>query len=109
MSKMAAHSNIGGLFPEAGILLTAKSNQRAVAYCAAAEQDERSGFILTAALEWRLAAESYAWDAEEANRCWLNWERLMQLPRMLANAIGGETLATMPGGEDEILSTRLAA
>ena len=106
---MAAHSNIGGLFPEAGILLTAKSNDQALSYCAAAERDERAGFVLTAAFEWRLAAESYAWDAEEADRCWLNWERLMHLPRILANAIGGETLAMMPEKEDEILATRLAA
>lgn len=109
MNTMAAHSNIGGLFPEAGILLTAKSNERALTYCAAAENDERAGFLLTAAFEWRLAAESYAWDTEEADRCWRNWERLMHLPRMMANVIGCETLTMMPEEEDEVLATRLAA
>ena len=84
---MAAHSNLGGLFPHAGILLTAKSNQQALAYCAAAEKDERSGFVLTAAFEWRLAAEAFAWDTDEADRCWMNWERLMGLPRALARLI----------------------
>jgi hypothetical protein len=91
---MAAHSNFGGLFPNAGILLTAKSNQRALAYCAAAEKDERAGFVLTAALEWRLAAEAFAWDTDEADRCWINWERLMGLPRALARLIADDAPVT---------------
>jgi hypothetical protein len=92
---MAAHSNFGGLFPNAGILLTAQSNQRAVAYCAAAEQDERAGFLLTAAFEWRRAAECFSWDTDEANRCWCNWERLMGLPRLLARAFGDDPAADL--------------
>jgi hypothetical protein len=103
---MAAQSHFGGLFPQAGILLTAQSNGRALAYCAAAEQDERAGFLLTAAFEWRLAAECFNWDSEEADRCWLNWERLMGLPRFLAHAIGDHTSAAI---SEEIISTRLAA
>jgi hypothetical protein len=85
---MAAHSNFGGLFPQAGILLTAESNQQALAYCAAAEQDEAAGFVLTAAFEWRRAAECFTWDSESADRCWCNWERLMALPRFYAKVIG---------------------
>jgi hypothetical protein len=91
---MAAHSNFGGLFPQAGILLTARSNQQALAYCASAEQDERAGFVMTAAFEWRRAAESFAWDTDSADRCWRNWERLMGLPRGLAVAIGDDSAET---------------
>jgi len=106
---MAAHSNFGGVLIEAGILLTAKSNERALAYCAAAEQDEQAGFVMTAAFEWRRAAECFAWDTDSADRCWQNWERLMHLPRVLAHAIGAsEALSDFPEHQ-EFLTTRLAA
>src|SRR5690242_17498644 len=109
MSNMAAHSNFGGVLIEAGILLTAKSNERALAYCAAAEKDEQAGFVMTAALEWRHAAECFAWDTDSADRCWRNWERLMHLPRGLANAIGASEASVDFPEHQEILTTRLAA
>jgi len=105
---MAAHSNFGGLFPQAGILLTAKSNQRALAYCAAAQQDERDGFTHTAAFEWRQAAEAFGWDADEADRCWCNWERLMGLSRVFARAIADEAPA-LSISDDDPSFMRLAA
>lgn len=87
---MAAHSQFGGLFPQAGILLEEAGRAKAMSYCRAAQDDERAGFTMTAAFEWRRAAECFAWDADEANRCWTNWERLMNLPRWLAKAVGGD-------------------
>jgi hypothetical protein len=104
---MAAHSHFGGLFPQAGILLTAQSNQRAIAYCAAAEQDERAGFLLTAAFEWRCAAECFTYDSEAADRCWLNWERLMGLPRFFARVIDDSTARAL--AVDELPTPVLAA
>ena len=101
---MAAHSNLGGLFPQAGILLTARNNQRALGYCAAAQKDEVAGYRLTAAFEWRQAAECFGWDSESADRCWCNWERLMGLSRVFANAIGDES-----ADEDQFPQTTVLA
>jgi hypothetical protein len=56
---------------------------------------------MTAAFEWRRAAECFTWDVEEADRCWCNWERLMGLPRWLAKAVGEV--------EETSLETRLMA
>lgn len=106
---MAAHSNFGGVMIEAGILLTAKSNERALTYCAAAVEDEQAGFVMTAALEWRRAAECFSWDTESADRCWSNWERLMHLPRALAHAIGASEAPIDFPSQEEIVTTRLAA
>ncbi len=59
-----------------------------IAYCHAAQRDERDGYSNTAALEWRRAAELMAPIPPAADRCWLQWERIMHLPRRLAGPIG---------------------
>jgi hypothetical protein len=61
----------------------------AIAYCHAAQRDEKNGFPFTAAMEWRKAAELLNSIPAAADRCWRHWERLMQLPRRLADPIGG--------------------
>ncbi len=58
-----------------------------IAYCCAAQQDEREGYAITAALEWRWAAELMAPIPAAADRCWTHWERLMRLPRRLAGPL----------------------
>jgi hypothetical protein len=58
-----------------------------IAYCHAAQRDERDGYANTAALEWRRAAELMAPISPAADRCWLQWERIMHLPRRLAGPI----------------------
>jgi hypothetical protein len=35
-------------------------------------------------MKWRSAAELFATDARAVEHCWLEWERIMQLPRRLA-------------------------
>jgi hypothetical protein len=57
------------------------------AYCSAAENDERRGFPCTAAMGWRKAAELLAPLPEMADQCWCEWERLMRLPRRLAEPL----------------------
>jgi hypothetical protein len=59
----------------------------AESYCSAADRDQRCGFRYTAAMEWRKAAELLAQVPTLAERCWREWERLMQLPRRLAEPI----------------------
>jgi hypothetical protein len=59
----------------------------AVRYCEAAKRDERSGFALTAAWEWRQAVELSVSILFLANHCWRQWERIMHLPRRLAGPI----------------------
>jgi hypothetical protein len=56
-------------------------------YCSAAQRDERCGFRYTAAMKWRKAAELLAGVPTMAEHCWHEWERLMQLPRRLAEPI----------------------
>jgi hypothetical protein len=58
-----------------------------IAYCHAAQRDERDGYANTAALEWRRAAELMTPIPTAADRCWLQWERIMHLPRRLAGPI----------------------
>jgi hypothetical protein len=49
-----------------------------------AQSEERNGFKYTAAMKWRSAAELFAPDARAVEYCWCRWERIMQLPRRLA-------------------------
>ena len=56
----------------------------AIAYCVAAGRDEKNGYRLTAAFEWRKAAELLAIFPAMADHCWQQWERIMNLPRRLA-------------------------
>jgi hypothetical protein len=60
----------------------------ALRYRRAAQWDESHGFSLTAAMEWRMAAELSAWITPLANRYWREWERIMHLSRRLAVPIG---------------------
>lgn len=57
---------------------------RAIGYGRAAQRDERNGFPYTAAVEWRNAAELFAPHTLAAAYCWRQWERIMRLPRRLA-------------------------
>lgn len=47
----------------------------------AARWEEQNGFPFTAALKWREAAQLFGQDADRAERCWSEWERIMGLPR----------------------------
>ncbi len=53
----------------------------------AAQRDEKKGFPLTAAIEWRAAADLFAPITPLVERCWREWERIMRLPRRLAEPI----------------------
>jgi hypothetical protein len=68
-------------------------------YGYAAHRDERNGFVYTAAMEWRHAAELFAPDTLVGQYCWTQWERIMSLPRRLAlghYASSSDTLSLMP-------------
>jgi hypothetical protein len=60
----------------------------AVRFGLAAQRDEQNGFPLTAAMEWRKAAELSDPIAPLTDRCWREWERIMRLPRRQAGPIG---------------------
>lgn len=60
----------------------------ALRYRWAAHRDEKKGFPLTAAREWCEAADLLAPIAPLAERCWREWERIMRLPRRMAEPIG---------------------
>ena len=70
------------------LMVVAFNSAVAARYCLAAERDERNGFPLTAAMEWRKAAELLTPLAMASDRCWREWERIMRLPRRLAGPIG---------------------
>lgn len=60
---------------------------RGRAYCKAAEEDERNGFPFSAAMEWHKAAACFGSQSLVSDRCWQEWERIMQIPRALASAV----------------------
>ena len=60
---------------------------KALYYGCAAHRDENAGFLYTAAIEWRHAAEVFDPNTLPAEYCWRQWERIMQLPRRLADPI----------------------
>ena len=70
------------------------ASARALQYCRAARRDERNGFPYTAAVEWHEAANLFASNSWLANRCWSEWERIMHLPRRLAQPIGTAPIET---------------
>jgi hypothetical protein len=51
-----------------------------------ARREEKHGYPLTAAANWRRAAELFK-DEFLAESCWCEWERIMKLPRKLARSI----------------------
>ena len=61
--------------------------RKAVHYASAANRDERNNFPLTAAWEWRKAAELFGSCTSAAEYCWRQWERVVQLPRRFATPI----------------------
>jgi len=61
--------------------------KHAMAYCRAAQAEENNGFAFTAAVDWQRAAESLTAFPSLAAHCWLQWERIMRLPRRLADPI----------------------
>ncbi len=60
---------------------------KALHYGRAAHRDERDGFTYAAAMEWRHAAELFHSNTLAADYFWRRWERVMQLPRRLAEPI----------------------
>lgn len=62
----------------------------------AAERDERKGFPYTTAMRWRKAAELFAPNTRAAEYSWQQWERIMHLPRRLAEPIGISQQAACP-------------
>ena len=61
---------------------------KAFHYSLAAVRDERNGFPYTAAMEWHQAANLFAPSTRVAEYFWRQWERIMHLPRRLAEPIG---------------------
>jgi hypothetical protein len=70
----------------------------AVACCRAAQRDERNGYTFTAAMEWRKAAQLLAPIPVGAELCWRQWERIMRLPRRLAEPISASAPMAVPVG-----------
>ena len=70
----------------------------AVAYCRAAQRDEANGNAFTAAIEWRKAAQLLAPIPVAAELCWQQWERIMRLPRRLAQPIVASAPMPVPVG-----------
>ena len=60
----------------------------ALRYCLAAQRDEKDGFPFTAAMEWHKAAVLFVSMGPLADLCWRQWERIVRLPRQMAEAIG---------------------
>jgi hypothetical protein len=80
------------------------------AYCSAAESDERRGFPCTAAMEWRKAAELLAPLPSMADQCWREWERLMRLPRRLAEPLElREPDIVLPFVPAEVVTSQMCA
>ena len=73
----------------------AADSLRGLGYWRAAEKDEKDGFPFTAAWEWQRAAECFGWTAGLSDRCWREWERIVHLPRRLANPIGESELSSV--------------
>jgi hypothetical protein len=83
--KLDGHSQLKARL--ALVIMGAFHSAAAMRYCLAARRDEKNGFPLTAALEWRKAAELAGPIGPIADRCWIEWERIMHLPRRLAAPI----------------------
>ena len=63
-----------------------------------ARKDEKDGFHFTAAMEWRMAAESCAPNRILAGWCWREWERIMQLPRRMAAPARDASIVVLEAG-----------
>lgn len=74
--------------PGAWWLRTITVPMKAFQHSRTALRNKRNGFTYSAALEWRHAAELFAPNTLGSEYCWLQWERIMHLPRRLADPIG---------------------
>lgn len=72
-------------------------------YCRLAQRDEQNGFPYTAAFEWRKAAELLRPFGGLASRCWLEWERIMEMPRRLAIPLAADEPPISPVRQPETL------
>jgi hypothetical protein len=75
----------------------------------AAQRDEKNGFSFAAAMEWRKAAELSAPFTWLADRCWRDWERIMRLPRRLAEPIGVAPVMRLATAQSSASPADLAA
>jgi hypothetical protein len=62
----------------------------------AAQRDERHGLPYTAAMEWRHTAELFAPETLASEYCWRQWERIMLLPRRLAEPLSVSVTNVVP-------------
>jgi hypothetical protein len=63
-----------------------------------ARKDEKDGFLFTAAMEWRMAAELCAPNRILSGWCWREWERIMHLPRQMEAPARGASIAGLEAG-----------
>ena len=84
--KLDGHSHVKAR-PSLCLIMDAFRWTVAMHYCLAAQRDEKNGSPFAAALQWRNAAELVGSSGPVAERCWMEWERIMQLPRRLAAPI----------------------
>jgi hypothetical protein len=63
-----------------------------------ARKDEKDGFLFTAAMEWRMAAEVCAPNGILAGWCWREWERIMHLPRQMAPPAREASIVVLEAG-----------
>jgi hypothetical protein len=64
-------------------------------YARAAQRDERNGFPYSAAMKWRYAGDLSAPNTPAAEYCWGQWERIMHLPRRLAEPVSDSSSPEM--------------
>src|ERR1700687_638514 len=72
------------------LLALAGTANLALRYGLAAQQDEKNRFLFTAALEWQKAAYLFAPFDPFADLCWRQWERIVRLPRHMAEPISAQ-------------------
>ena len=72
------------------LLALAGTATLALRYCLAAQQDEKNGFPFTAAMEWHEAAILLVPLGAFADLCWRQWERIVRLPRHMAEPISDQ-------------------
>lgn len=71
-----------------------------------ARKDEKDGFLFTAAMEWRMAAELCAPNRILAGWCWREWERIMHLPRQMAAPTRKASIVVLEAGRHASRSHR---
>jgi hypothetical protein len=68
----------------------AAATSQAIHCACAAHRDESKGFVYTAAIQWRRAADLFGLNTLAVEYCWRQWERIMRLPRKFAVPICDE-------------------